>query len=213
MDDITVATYLSWAVVAMALILISLKAKLPTHWTTLFLISLALPIATSMQSFLSDDWATSITHNPALGIYTLVGLLALLALVLRYQLTRYQGVTDYLNNAITVLWVVVGAYLTILVWLIPQAILADAGYAVTVSLLTYTIGGLLCYSLGRARSLKALKIGGIVLLAGVIARLGLVDVWQMELFWRIITFFGVGTLFIATALLEKPFGEKSEPQD
>ena len=52
-----------------------------------------------------------------------------------------------------------------------------------------------------------------MLLAGVIARLGLVDVWQMELFWRIITFFGVGTLFIATALLEKPFGEKSEPQD
>ena len=212
-DDISVAVYLSWTVVIIALTLISLKTKLPTKWITLLLVSLALPISISISSLVSNDWATSITHNHALSIYTLVILLTLLTLGLRCQLNRYQALADYLKTTITTLWVVIGAYLTALVWLIPNAVLTDDGYAVTVSLLIYTISGLLGYSLGRVHSLRALKIGGIVLLAGVIARLGLVDVWQMELFWRIITFFGVGTLFIVAALLEKPFTQEPKTED
>ncbi len=211
--DISIATYLSWMAIIIALVHISLTAKLPLRWTTLLLFSLGLPLLTSLNSLLSNDWAISIAHNHALGIYTLIGLLTFLAVNLHHQLNKYQGVTDCLKTAIQLLWVLIGAYITILVWLIPHAIILDDDHAVAVTLLIYTVSGLLCYSIGKARLLKVLKIGGVVLLAGVIARLGLVDVWQMELFWRIITFFGVGTLFIGTALLEKSFAKEHQPQD
>ena len=141
--NITVAIYLSWTVVITVLTLISLKAKLPKRWTILLLFSLVLPTSISIYSLTSSEWATSITHSPALGIYTLVCLLALSAVYLYYQLIFNRGVLDYLKGAITVLWVVIGMYMAVLVWLIPHAILADDGYAVTVSLLIYTISCLL----------------------------------------------------------------------
>ena len=59
----------------------------------------------------------------------------------------------------------------------------------------------------------ALKIAGIVLLGSVIARLGLVDIWEMEVFWRIIAFFGIGALFIAAAFFEKPFEQEHLVED
>jgi len=36
-----------------------------------------------------------------------------------------------------------------------------------------------------------------------VLRLALVDVWNMDPFWRIITFLGIGALFIAAAFLER----------
>jgi hypothetical protein len=50
-------------------------------------------------------------------------------------------------------------------------------------------------------------IGGI-LLGGVVGRLLLVDIWQMALAGKIITFFVIGTLLISTAFIGK--GKKQE---
>ena len=66
----------------------------------------------------------------------------------------------------------------------------------------YTIVGLALYSYGRMNNVSHYKQAGIVLLGLVVLRLGLIDVWGMELLWRIVTFMGIGGLFIVTALLE-----------
>jgi hypothetical protein len=42
-----------------------------------------------------------------------------------------------------------------------------------------------------------------VVLGGVVLRLLLIDVWQMDLVGRIITFFVVGTLLLSTAFIKK----------
>jgi len=49
-------------------------------------------------------------------------------------------------------------------------------------------------------------------LSAVVARLALVDVWEMEVLWRMVTFLGIGLLFIVTALVEKPFEKGSETE-
>ena len=49
---------------------------------------------------------------------------------------------------------------------------------------------------------RLLKAGGMVLLVGVVARLLVIDVWSLEMGLRVLTFAGVGILFLATAFLE-----------
>ena len=75
--------------------------------------------------------------------------------------------------------------------------------AVTIALFVYTVVGLVAYSIGRTQENAVYKRVGVLLLAAVVLRLGLVDVWVMETVWRIVTFLGIGLLFIGTALLER----------
>ena len=48
-----------------------------------------------------------------------------------------------------------------------------------------------------------IKYAGMTLLAVVVVRLGVVEVWVMDILWRIVTFLGIGLLFMLAALLEK----------
>jgi uncharacterized membrane protein len=74
---------------------------------------------------------------------------------------------------------------------------------VALGLFVYTVTGLVAYSYGRLHDRAEYRRAGFLLLAAVVLRLGLVDVWTMDLFWRIITFMVIGALFIATALFER----------
>lgn len=96
-----------------------------------------------------------------------------------------------------------GIFSTIIVWLIAHVLSPDEGMAVTIALFVYTIVGLGLYIEGSRRVSVALKYSGMSLLVVVIARLGLIDVWTMEILWRIATFLGIGILFMLAALLEK----------
>jgi uncharacterized membrane protein len=75
--------------------------------------------------------------------------------------------------------------------------------ATTVSLIVYTVLGLSFLVLGRINESKSWQLCGGVLLGAVVLRLLLIDVWQMDLVGRIITFFVVGTLLISTAFIKK----------
>ena len=78
--------------------------------------------------------------------------------------------------------------------------------AVMVALFVYTVVGLIAHFFGRTHGIKALGVYGGVVLGFVIVRLFLVDVWNMVLAWRIVTFFVIGVLLMSTAF----FGKKKQ---
>ncbi len=86
-----------------------------------------------------------------------------------------------------------------LVWRVFHATSLAHDTATMASLLVYTITGLTAYFFGRTQENKALLVYGGAVLGCVIARLFLIDVWQMALTGRIITFFLVGILLMTTA--------------
>jgi uncharacterized membrane protein len=84
--------------------------------------------------------------------------------------------------------------------------LENSDTATTISLIVYIIIGIIAYFNGLAKNNAGLKSYGGFLIGLVIVRIFLVDVWTMELTWRIITFFVLGILLISTAFL----GRKKE---
>ncbi|MDO8561460.1 MAG: DUF2339 domain-containing protein [bacterium] len=75
--------------------------------------------------------------------------------------------------------------------------------ATMTTLIIYTIIGLIAYFAGLYGNDTARRVYGAVLLVFVVARLLLMDVWDMELFGRVITFFAIGILLMSTAFLTK----------
>jgi uncharacterized membrane protein len=59
------------------------------------------------------------------------------------------------------------------------------------------------YVYGSSNKNQQVKYGGMALLIIVVLRLGFYEIWVMEMFWRIVTFLGIGALFMLAALLER----------
>jgi uncharacterized membrane protein len=68
----------------------------------------------------------------------------------------------------------------------------------------YTVLGLILFIKGRTGDRKTTLTAGGVLLGFVVLRLLLIDVWQMELFGRVVTFAAIGVLLVSTAFIKKP---------
>jgi len=163
----------------------------------------AIPLLLSLGSYHISGWGTGILSINALGVYTS----STLTLMLAYLLTTYRGRTDELEiieKTRLVLYWIGGLQVFVTIWIITHTLANTDATAVTIALFIYTIAGLVSYSYGRMTEHVAIKRVGVLLLATVVLRLGLVDVWSMEIIWRIVTFLGIGTLFILTALLERP---------
>ncbi|MFT7184042.1 MAG: putative membrane protein [Oceanicoccus sp.] len=76
-------------------------------------------------------------------------------------------------------------------------------YAHGTALVIYTLVGLVLFFKGVVKHLKDFKWAGSAILALVLLRLVLVEIWTMSLVERIITFVVIGVLFILTAFFEK----------
>lgn len=106
------------------------------------------------------------------------------------------------RSSIATISLVLGSlYAYALIWLSLHAALDNAETAVMISLVIYTIVGLLAYFYGRLNEVKGFLTYGGALLAFVVGRLLLIDVWQMDLTRRIITFFLIGALLVSTAFI------------
>ncbi len=118
------------------------------------------------------------------------------------------------TNAGTIFAVVGSLYGYVLLWLsLHAAFLYAQDIATMLSLLCYTVVGLVFYIYGKLHEHKLAKTYGAVLLMLVAGRLLLIDVWDMALTGRIITFFVVGALFMSTAFIrhKKPNLEAASP--
>ncbi|MBI2098647.1 MAG: thrombospondin type 3 repeat-containing protein [Candidatus Wildermuthbacteria bacterium] len=99
------------------------------------------------------------------------------------------------------LLIVGSVYLHILLWLSLHATALSDDIATMISLVLYTIIGLGAYFYGKMQEKKIVRIYGAVLLTLVVVRLLVVDVWDMALAGRIVTFFLVGILLTTTAFV------------
>jgi len=163
---------------------------------------LAVPALLSVESMNSRAWALSVIHKDFFVLLVLG--LTFLGLGLFFW-RRVREVGDKEAQLLNILLLVVGsAYVYTLLWLSLHAALRNDDVAVMVSLIVYTVVGLITYFYRPADGSKGLRLYGGALLGFVVGRLLLVDVWRMELTGRIMTFFLIGALLVSTAFL----GEK-----
>jgi len=75
--------------------------------------------------------------------------------------------------------------------------------AIFVSLVIYTVAGMALYVRGVTVKSDSIKWWGGLLIALVVGRLLLIDIWNMEIAGRIVTFIVIGLLLISTAFISK----------
>ncbi|MFM2424249.1 MAG: putative rane protein, partial [Candidatus Parcubacteria bacterium] len=115
-----------------------------------------------------------------------------------YQLTS-RG--DDTNTDVTLITVGALYYLT-LIWLFFHTLLGDQ-LGTAVSLVTYTVIGLGLYIGGIKTSDEYARLFGAMIVGGVVVRLMLIDIWELELIFRIVAFFVIGVLLLGTAFIKK----------
>lgn len=159
------------------------------------------PIILSISSITSRAWATSMIHKDFFVLLVLG--LTLLGLGV-FFLRRVKEIDDKKTQQLNATLLIVGStYAYVLLWLSLHAELLNDNTAVMISLVVYTIIGLIAYFYGLANEKKGLHLYGGALVGFVVGRLLLVDVWRMELAGRIVTFFLIGALLLSTAFWGK----------
>lgn len=98
------------------------------------------------------------------------------------------------------LMIIGSAFAYILLWLSLHIVMIKSMDSATMfALVVYTLIGLFAYFYALAHNGRTLKYYGGAMLGFVVGRLILVDVWNMALTGRIITFFAIGALLMSTA--------------
>lgn len=200
-----VALYTSYACIVYALAATMINLRVAWSWVRVVLVLYILPLLLSISSLTAATWSGSAVHPDAMGLYACSTLAALLAVGLYTRTAAYTVEAAEVRGYAKAFAFVAGLYGFALIWLIAGALTPSAAAGVVVALFVYSVSGLALYSYGRIRDQKEVRYAGILLLVAVVLRLALVDVWNMEQIWKIVTFLGIGLLFIITALIEKPF--------
>lgn len=158
------------------------------------------PAILSIDSINSYAWTASVIHKDFFVLLLLS--LTFLGLGLFFS-SRTREAGDEKSQFKAILLIVGSIYAYILLWLSLHAALQDDNTAVMISLVVYTIIGIISYFYGMANDKRSLRLYGGTLIGFVVGRLLLADVWRMELAGRIITFFLIGALLMSTAFLGK----------
>ncbi len=159
----------------------------------------ALPILLSINNIIAPNWESGFLHS---DFFVLTSLLLGLAFVASLMQTQYRRGAFRATPTPQSLAGFAGGYGVVLVWLITHSVLPD-DTATLFSLVLYTISGMALYIRGVTIASSQMKIWGGVLIGLVVGRLLLIDVWEMDIIGRIITFFVIGLLLISTAFIRK----------
>ncbi len=160
---------------------------------------MGLPVLIALPSLNPSLWRGSVFHDHSVVIL-LVALL--LILIGRFLMRHYQkGVHSENVRALYLLHTWAGAVFAFaFIWLASHAVFPENA-AIILSLTAYTVIGIGAYLIGTFYEKKMLKYFGATALIFVIARLLIVDVWQMPLGPRIIVFIVTGVLLVSTAFI------------
>jgi uncharacterized membrane protein len=167
------------------------------------------PIIMSIPSISAYRWSQGVFHDDFGILFTVGALLFGLGLFYYYSEQEMKNYDDNSTNHFYAALCVIGSiYFLALIWLSSGAIFANEGTAVLVSLVIYTVLGIIMYFYGLIENKSTFKYYGGTLLILVVARLVIVDVWNMELAEKIVTFISIGLLFISTAFIGKKVKEE-----
>lgn len=198
-----IATYMSYAFVLYGLTSLFVLVRASMNWISWSLSALLIPILLSLNSFSFTGWEGDALAPEAVGLFGLIVFFVMLAIGLRH---RYAGVNpaalEQIKQWSVILFGLALLYAVGLTWSLAHT-LAPEEQAISLALFIYTIAGLLAYQYGKRTEKQEYRYAGISLLSLVVIRLVVVDIWAMALIWKVVTFLGIGVLFIGTALLEK----------
>lgn len=94
-----------------------------------------------------------------------------------------------------------GAYALLLIWFVTHLLMFDYDVATFVSLVIYTIVGVVFYVMGARDGYRPYMLVGSILFGIVVVRVIFVEFWEMDVLMRIITFAVLGALLISTAFI------------
>jgi hypothetical protein len=194
---LTIAYTLECIAVAVTALLVTrdVRTAEQTSWL------LILPVLRSFESIVSNSWSTGVVHKDFFVLFILA--VTFIGLGLFFLSAKREMRAGEVQGFHMTHLVVGSVYAYILIWLSFHAILRSDSTAVLLSLLVYMLVGLVSYFSGLAKGSYGLRVYGGVLIGGVVLRLFLVDVWDMEMSGRIVTFFLLGALLMGTAFIGK----------
>ena len=201
---LTTAFAIEAAIIAIASFLVTNRINIAKAFGALMVI----PMFMSLESVASENWlyenGAGIFHADFAILLLMAVLLAVLGFFYRANKQLNSDGTEDRGFGFHHLTIIIStAYLFGIIWLSSHAVIASQDTAVLFSLFIYTIVGLGSYFVGLFNEYHVLKRYGAVMLSLVVLRLILVDVWQMELALRVITFIVLGVMFISTAFISK----------
>lgn len=159
-----------------------------------------LPFLVSLSTLDSYSWQSGLFHEAFVSL-TVVTLAFLLSGIYFYYKEKEK--TAPLHTVSLFIIIAGGLYSLVWIWKVFHAGFTPEYLARMLTLLAYTGIGLTAYVKGEHEGRKILYRFGMGVLMLVVARLLVVEVWDMELAMRIVTFFVVGLLFIGSVLLKK----------
>ena len=201
---LTVAFAIEVAIIAIASFLVTNRINIAKAFGVLMVV----PLLMSLESVVSENWS----YDSGAGIFHADFAILLLMAVLLGVLGAFYRANKQLNSDGTenrgfgfhhLAIIISTAYVFGIIWLSSHSVMASQDTAVLFSLFIYTIVGLVSYFVGLFNEYHVLKRYGAVVLSLVVLRLILVDVWQMELALRVVTFIVLGVMFISTAFISK----------
>lgn len=195
---LTIAITVEAALVPVLSYLITKRERL------LFLLSSLMigPVLLSFSSLFSDAWKYGVPLEE-LSVLTVLGFALVSLGVYIFIIVKKVERKDLDNLAST--HIIIGIlYFLAIIWLASHGFFSENyDLGTLIALVVYTIIGVGVYVMGHLESKKGIRFAGGLLVALVIGRLLLIEVWDMEVSLRIVTFFVVGLLLLATAFIEK----------
>lgn len=157
---------------------------------------IVLPAMMSGNTIFSSQWQ----KGELLPLVTTLGVIAAACFVLAFVYKNLSDKTDEASTTITTLNIIGSAYLYVILWRVSHVWLT-VDIATMSSLIIYTLVGLATNLYGQLHQHRTLRLYGGCLLGLVVARLLFVDIWEMAIPGRIVTFFLIGTLLMSTAFI------------
>ncbi len=160
------------------------------------------PALMTLESFDSYRWRDGFWHED-FALILCMGIV-LLGIGTYFFLSNKEDHPEEKSGVVvrpyTIMMIVGSMYLYGLLWVATMSVY-DAAVAVMISLAVYTVIGIMSYFFGKRNDRVVYRNYGAALLILVVVRLLLVDVWEMDLAVRIVTFIVIGILFVSTAFI------------
>lgn len=163
-----------------------------------------MPILLTLDHITSRAWRDGVFHDDAAALYLMTSVLALVALYFTEVRAEQEDDRSVRNLLVQGFWSIFGVYTVVLVWLITHALLVD-DTATLVALVIYALAGCAFYIYGNEQAQPWAQVTGGILVGLVAARLLMIDVWQMALLGRVITFLTIGVLLMAVAWFARSY--------
>jgi len=157
----------------------------------------SLPVLLSLEYIFEYPTEGVLFHNNFFILLLLLGSMVGTSVVLR----TYDGVQG--KSVRQIFYTLSFVCFFTFVWLFLHNMIGSVNIARGIALVLYTIVGIALIYEGTYKKVSYLSTVGGVVIGGVVLRLLLVEVWDMALAGRIVTFLIIGVLLVSTAFMTK----------